>query len=81
MLKTSNLGASAGELSCIHCNIDPIPLQDASSDLPSTQGGGSGLLYPPFSIYQDGGEIPSTRGQAVAPSRSLTVRSKSSIRM
>ena len=81
MLKTSSLGASAVELSCIHCNIDPTPLQDTSSDLPSTQGGGSGLLYLPFPIYQDGGEIPSTRGQAVAPGRPLTVRSKSSIRM
>ena len=81
MLKTSNLGASAGELSCIHCNIDPTPLQDTSSDLPSTQGGGSGLLYLPFSIYHDGGETSSARGQTVAPSLPLTVRSKSSSRM
>ena len=81
MLKTSELGSSAGELSCIQCNREPTSLQDTSSDLPSTQGGGSGLLYPPFSIYQDGGEIPSTRGQAVATGRPLTVRSKSSSRM
>ena len=79
MLKTSELGPSAGELSCIQCNREPTSLQDTSADLPSTHGGG--LLYLPFSIYHDGGETSSARGQTVAPSLPLTIRSKSSIRM
>ena len=79
MLKTSDLGASAGELSCIQCNREPTSLQVTSSDLPSTQCGG--LLYLPFSIYHDGEETFNERGQTVAPSLPLTIRSKSSIRM
>ena len=79
MLKTSELGASAGELSCIQCNREPTSLQNTSSDLPSTQCGG--LLYLPFSIYHDGEETSNERGQTVAPSLPLTIRSKSSIRM
>ena len=81
MLKTNSLGTSAVELSCICCNIDSTPLQDTSSELPPIQGGGGDLLYLPFPIYQDGGEISSTRGKTVAPGRPLTVRSKSSIRI
>ena len=79
MLKTSDLGASAGELSCIQCTREPTSLQNSSSDLPSTQGGG--LLYLPFSIYQDGEETSNERGQAAAASLPLTVRSKSFLRM
>ena len=79
MLKTSDLGASAGELSCTQCNREPTSLQDTSFDLPSTHGGG--LRYLPFSIYHDGGETSSVRGQTVAPSLPLTVRSKSFSRM
>ena len=79
MLKTSDLGASAGELSCTQCNREPTSLQDTSFDLPSNHRGGLGYL--PFSIYHDGGEISSTRGQTVAPSLPLAVKSKSSNRM
>ena len=79
MLKTSDLEAAAGELSCIQCTREPTSLQDSSSDLPSTQGGG--LLYLPFSIYHDGEETSNERGQAAAPSLPLTVRSKSFLRM
>ena len=79
MLKTSDLGASAGELSCLQCTREPTSLQNSSSDLPSTQGGG--LLYLPFPIYHDGEETPNEKGQAAAPSPALTVKSKSFLRM
>ena len=79
MLKTSDLGASAGELSCLQCTREPTSLQNSSSDLPSTQG--EGLLYLPFPIHHDGEETPNEKGQAVAPSPALTVRSKSFLRM
>ena len=77
MLRTNDLGASAGELSCIQCTREPISLQNSSSDLPSIQGGG--LLCLPFSIYHDEEEISNERGQAAAPNLPLTVRSKSSL--
>ena len=77
MLKTSDLGASAGELSCLQCTREPTPLQNSSSDLPSIQGGG--LLCLPFSIYHDEEEISNERGQAASPHLPLTVRSKSSL--
>ena len=77
MLKTSDLGASGGELSCLQCTREPTPLQNSSSDLPSTQGGG--LLYLPFSIYHDEEETPNEKGQAAATSPALTVKSKSSL--
>ena len=77
MLKTSELGSSAGELSCIQCNIEPISLQNTSSGLPPSQCGG--MMYLPFSIYHDEGETSSARGQTVASSLPLTASGKSSI--
>ena len=79
MLKASDLGVPSGELSCLQCTREPTSLQNSSSDLPSTQGGG--LLYLPFPIYHDGEETSNERGQAAAPSLPLTVRSKSFLRM
>ena len=77
MLKTSELGPSAGELSCIQCNREPTSLQNTSSGLPSSQCGG--LMYLPFSIYHDEEETSSARGQTVASSLPLTASGKSSI--
>ena len=79
MLKTSDLGVSTGELSCLQCTREPSSLQNSSSDLPSTQGGG--LLHLPFSIFHDEEETSNERGQAAAASLPLTVRSKAFFRM
>ena len=68
MLKTSELGSSAGELSCIQCNREPTALQHTSSGLPSS--------HLPFSIYHDEEETSHERGQAAAPRPALAVRSK-----
>ena len=68
ILKTSELGSSVGELSCIQCNREPTSLQHTSSGLPSSQL--------PFSIYHDEEETSHERGQAAAPRPALTVRSK-----
>ena len=79
ILKTSDLGASAGELSCIQCNREPTSLQNTSSGLPSSSCGG--MMHLPFSIYHDEEDTSSENGQAAAPSPALTVRSKSFLRM
>ena len=79
MLKTSDLGVSSGELSCLQCTREPTSLQNSSSDLPVIQEGG--LLQLPFSIFHDEEEISNERGQAAAASLPLTVRSKSFLRM
>ena len=79
MLKTSDLGVPSGELSCLQCTREPTSLQNSSSDLPVIQEGG--LLQLPFSIFHDEEEISNERGQAVAASLPLTVRSKAFFRM
>ena len=79
ILKTSELGSSVGELSCIQCNREPTSLQNTSSGLPSSSCGG--MTHLPFSIYHDEEETSNERGQAAAPSLPLTVRSKSFLRM
>ena len=79
MLKTSDLGVSSGELSCLQCTREPTSLQNSSSDLPVIQEGG--LLQLPFSIFHDEEETSNERGQAAAASLPLTVRSKSFLRM
>ena len=78
MLKTSDLGASAGELSCLQCTREPTILQNSSSYSPTTQYGSLDL---PFSIYHDREATSLEQGQAAAPSPAMTVRSKSSLRM
>ena len=75
MLRSSDLGASDGELSCLQCTREPIVLQHSSFDLPSTQRGG--LRHLPFSIYHDGEETSNEREQAAAAIPPLTVKSKS----
>ena len=75
MLKTSELGSSDGELSCIQCNSEPTSLQNTSSGLPSSLC--VGMAHLPFSIYHDEEETSHERGQAAAPRPALTVRSKS----
>ena len=79
MLKTSDLGVSSGELSCLQCTREPTSLQNSSSDLPVIQEGG--LLQLPFSIFHDEEETSNERGQAAAASLPLTVRSKAFFRM
>ena len=79
MLKTSDLGVSSGELSCLQCTREPTSLQNSSSDLPVIQEGGLSQL--PFSIFHDEEETSNERGQAAAASLPLTVRSKAFFRM
>ena len=79
ILKTSELGSSVGELSCIQCTREPTSLQSTSSGLPSSLCGG--MMHLPFSIYHDEEDTSSENGQAAAPSPALTVRSKSFLRM
>ena len=77
ILKTSELGSSVGELSCIQCTREPTSLQNTSSGLPSSSCGG--MTHLPFSIYHDEEETSSARGQTVASSLPLTASGKSSI--